>query len=341
MPYRHFSLAKPVKIPEDFTPIFSQSSLPELINLHRKSRFILILFFKDSKPCLETRPHSELWTPLVGHCLGALGEVKPCLANRVWRHSPSKLFRHHLVDIVRINASHRYCLEGIFQFFSALLVHMIFMKKTSKQNCSYQQVLRPPNRHRVNGPVLLFLGFFFLIFSRKTSKLPRIFCPYRTHKILRKDRENTKLTKEIPRVEFTKEIKKTKEKKDWGGRQRRKQFLSRFWLKSDLTPLKACVFRGNKIPWQGLKGKIRLNPSDPICVRPHLVRSGKLQNESFPNFSIFRPEFCPEFPRMFRGLFALRFVGDGDLKKITKNPRHFSMQNSQANTKKIFREQAK
>ena len=32
----------------------------------------------------------------------------------------------------------------------------------------------------------------------------------------------------------------------------------------------------------------------------------------------------------------LRFVGDGDQKKFTKNPRHFSMQNSQANTKKIF-----
>ena len=30
----------------------------------------------------------------------------------------------------------------------------------------------------------------------------------------------------------------------------------------------------------------------------------------------------------------LRFVGDGDQKKITKNPLHFSMQNSQANTKK-------
>ena len=32
----------------------------------------------------------------------------------------------------------------------------------------------------------------------------------------------------------------------------------------------------------------------------------------------------------------LRLVGNGDQKKFTKNPRHFSMQNSQANTKKIF-----
>ena len=30
----------------------------------------------------------------------------------------------------------------------------------------------------------------------------------------------------------------------------------------------------------------------------------------------------------------LRFVGNGDQKKFTKNPRHFSMQNSQANTTK-------
>ena len=46
------------------------------------------------------------------------------------------------------------------------------------------------------------------------------------------------------------------------------------------------------------------------------------------------PNFAPNFPRIFRGLFALRFVGDGDQKKFTKNPRHLSMQNSQANTKK-------
>ena len=52
-----------------------------------------------------------------------------------------------------------------------------------------------------------------------------------------------------------------------------------------------------------------------------------------PNFA---PNFAPNFPRIFRGLFVLRFVGDGEQKKFTKNPRHFSMQNSQANTKKIF-----
>ena len=52
-----------------------------------------------------------------------------------------------------------------------------------------------------------------------------------------------------------------------------------------------------------------------------------------PNFA---PNFAPNFLRIFRGLFVLRFVGDGDQKKFTKNPRRFSMQNSQANTKKIF-----
>ena len=55
-----------------------------------------------------------------------------------------------------------------------------------------------------------------------------------------------------------------------------------------------------------------------------------------PNFSNFRPEFCPEFHRIFRGFFVPPFVGDGDQKKFTKNPRHFSMQNSQANAKNIF-----
>ena len=32
---------------------------------------------------------------------------------------------------------------------------------------------------------------------------------------------------------------------------------------------------------------------------PQRMRSEKLQNESFPNFSKFRPEFCPEFRSEF------------------------------------------
>ena len=55
-------------------------------------------------------------------------------------------------------------------------------------------------------------------------------------------------------------------------------------------------------------------------------------------FSNFRPEFCPEFcseffPNFSRS-FLLRFVGDGDRKKFTKNPRLFSTQNPQANSKR-------
>ena len=69
------------------------------------------------------------------------------------------------------------------------------------------------------------------------------------------------------------------------------------------------------------------------------VRSEKPQNESFPNFWNFRsgfaPNFSPNFPRIFRGFFVL-LVGNGDQKRFTENPRHFLMQNSQANTKKIF-----
>ena len=48
----------------------------------------------------------------------------------------------------------------------------------------------------------------------------------------------------------------------------------------------------------------------------------------------FAPNFAPNFPRIFWGVFVLHFVGDGDQKKFTTNPRHFSMQNSQANSKK-------
>ena len=73
---------------------------------------------------------------------------------------------------------------------------------------------------------------------------------------------------------------------------------------------------------------------------PCMIRSEKLLNESFPNFSNFRPEFCPEFcsefcPNFSR-TFRASFRGRWRPEKFTKNPRHFSMQNSQANTKKLF-----
>ena len=52
-----------------------------------------------------------------------------------------------------------------------------------------------------------------------------------------------------------------------------------------------------------------------------------------PNFA---RNFAPNFPRNVWGVFVLRFAGNGDQKKLTKNPRNFSMQNSQANSKKEF-----
>ena len=64
--------------------------------------------------------------------------------------------------------------------------------------------------------------------------------------------------------------------------------------------------------------------------RPKVLRIFKIFG---PNFA---PNFAPNFSRIFRGFFVLRFVGNGDQKKFTKNPRHFSMQNSQVNTQKIF-----
>ena len=90
-------------------------------------------------------------------------------------------------------------------------------------------------------------------------------------------------------------------------------------------------------------------PTPGLCFKPHIQtrkpNTLMLGQESrrtkvsrifwifVPNFA---PNFAPNFPRIFRGLFVLRFVGDEDQKKFSKNPRHFSMQNSQANTKKTF-----
>ena len=74
-----------------------------------------------------------------------------------------------------------------------------------------------------------------------------------------------------------------------------------------------------------------------LDLQSEVVR--KVAERKFPEFfefssRIFFPNFAPNFPRIFQGLFVLRFVGDGDQKKFAKNPRHFSMQNSQANTEK-------
>ena len=62
------------------------------------------------------------------------------------------------------------------------------------------------------------------------------------------------------------------------------------------------------------------------------VRSGKLQNESSPIFFLFFfvPNFAPEFGSEFSPNFSRNFRASFR----GKNPRHFSMQNSQANSKK-------
>ena len=65
-----------------------------------------------------------------------------------------------------------------------------------------------------------------------------------------------------------------------------------------------------------------------------LVRSEKLHNKSSPNFLNFRPEFCSEFSPNFLRSSRASFRGKQRAEKITKNLRHFSMLNSQANSKK-------
>ena len=73
---------------------------------------------------------------------------------------------------------------------------------------------------------------------------------------------------------------------------------------------------------------IRIQTCTPCHGTPsYKIRSEKSQNKSSPNFSDFCPGFCPEFlsefsPKFLR-FFVLRFVGNGDQKKFTKNLRHF------------------
>ena len=55
------------------------------------------------------------------------------------------------------------------------------------------------------------------------------------------------------------------------------------------------------------------------------VRSEKLQNESFPNFLIFRPEFCPEFSPNFLRSFRASYCGRRRPEKIhQKSPPFFN-----------------
>ena len=77
-------------------------------------------------------------------------------------------------------------------------------------------------------------------------------------------------------------------------------------------------------------------------------RSEKLQNKSSPNFSDFRPEFyskfCSEFPRNVQEFSCFVSWETESPKRIKQNPRHFSMQNSEASSKnpqKFFGAQVK
>ena len=88
--------------------------------------------------------------------------------------------------------------------------------------------------------------------------------------------------------------------------------------KSGRNPLKSCVLEGTGHTLAGPKrGKIRLNPSDPICVRPHfagtdltpvhsringkssLIVSSSYLLELLPSFaSPCKIVFFPSFPRI-------------------------------------------
>ena len=97
-----------------------------------------------SKPCSDALPHSILQTPFIGHCLGALGGVKPSLANRVWRHSPAVFSRHHLLldthgnwtkmivaylnNILRVfwSCSYHFCVWGSADSYHPVLENIFF-----------------------------------------------------------------------------------------------------------------------------------------------------------------------------------------------------------------------
>ena len=83
--------------------------------------------------------------------------------------------------------------------------------------------------------------------------------------------------------------------------------------------------------WRHLRGELRA-PENATHAKTQIletVRSEKLQNESFPNFLIFRPEFCPEFcsefsPNFLRS-FCASFCGRRRPEKIhQKSPPFFN-----------------
>ena len=75
-----------------------------------------------------------------------------------------------------------------------------------------------------------------------------------------------------------------------------------------------------------------------VSNHPFQIRSRKLQNESFPNFSNFRPEFCPEFSPNFSRIFRASFRGRRRPEKIhQKSPPFFNAKFPGKHEKNIHR----
>ena len=103
--------------------------------------------------------------------------------------------------------------------------------------------------------------------------------------------------------------------------------------------------RGSLRPFFPLqKGKPRTFPNplseNPLSATHDFLGQRSCRTKVSRSFRIFLPQFCPEFcseiSPNFSRTFRASFRGKRRPEKFTKNPRHFSMQNSQANTKKIF-----
>ena len=72
-----------------------------------------------------------------------------------------------------------------------------------------------PGLFFVLNSTLSFFSLVFWVCIEENLKITKDFLSLPNPQNRWKDRENTKITKEIPRFKFTKEIQKTKEKKDW------------------------------------------------------------------------------------------------------------------------------
>ena len=173
------------------------------------------------------------------------------------------------------------------------------------ENCrEWSKVLRNPWRHRVLQGVAPQGG----------REIYFTFVPPKIEKI------NLAWKFSIPLEKFNLDPPPPQKKKGFGGINLAWNFQSR---------MKISILEGDLefINLGALKGAFFLGQTSCRTKVPRIFRI--FDPDFFPNFA-------PNFPRIFRGFFVLRFVGNGDQKRFTKNPRRFSMQNSLANTKKIF-----